>query len=166
MSLQLEATEDTPLVDLNENGTIHIEGRSLPENVSLFYTPLIEWAKNYIKEPAEETHIHIFLTYYNSSSFKCISEFLFKLKEAQPRTRFHIEWVYEEDDLSIYETGKELEEQLEISFQIIEEPIRVKKNRKLTVKNLKSGRVLNITAKYWNLIVRNGHSKDFEIMDG
>lgn len=166
MSLQLEATEDTPYVDLNENGIIRIEGRSLPENVSLFYTPLIEWANNYVKEPAEETHIRIFLTYYNSSSFKCISEFLFKLREAQPNTRFKVEWIYEEDDLSIYETGKELEEQLEISFQIIEEPIKVKKNRKLTVKNLKSGRVLKITARYWNLIVRNGHSKDFEIMDG
>ena len=165
MGLLIEAQEDTPFVELDDTGKIHIEGRSLPENVSLFYKPVLNWLKNYLINPAPVTHVYIFLTYYNSSSFKCINDILYNLNMIIDKSDIHVDWVFEEDDQSIYETGKELQAQLDIQFNVVEQPVTLKKNERLKIKNLVTGKVLKITRQYWNLIVRNGHQKDFQVLD-
>ena len=165
MGLTIEAQEDTPFVELDEGGKIHIEGRSLPENVSAFYKPVIDWVKNYINDPAGKTYIYIFLTYYNSSSFKCINDILYGLNEIRGKSEIRVDWVYEEDDNSIYETGTELQTQLDIPFNIIEAPVLEKKSKLRTVKNLITGNIIKVSNKYWNMIVRTGHQKDFQLMD-
>jgi len=165
MGLKIEAQEDTPFVELDESGKIHIEGRSLPENVSLFYKPIIEWIQQYIKDPAEFTSIYIFFVYYNSSSFKCINDILYCLNEIYEDNNMQVDWVYEEDDQSILDTGKELQSELSIPFNLIEESVLEKKNRLRTIKNLVTGKVIQVSNQYWDMIVRTGHQKDFQIMD-
>ena len=165
MGLTIEAQEDTPFVGLDEGGKIHIEGRSLPENVSTFYKPVIEWVKNYINNPAGSTYIYIFLTYYNSSSFKCINDILYGLNEIRDQSEIRVDWVYEEDDNSIYETGTELQSQLDIPFNIIEAPVLEKKSKLVKVKNLITGNIIKVSSKYWEMIARTGHQKDFQLMD-
>jgi hypothetical protein len=165
MDYKIEATDDTPLVELEDNGTINIEGRSLPENVSLFYKPIFEWITEYIKKPAEFTKVRIYLNYYNSSSFKCISDILYQLGKINTGENIKVEWVYEEDDLSIYETGLELKNELNIPFELIKQPVVKQKKEKVTIKNKKTGKVYQVTKEYWNLIIRNGHEKDFDIIE-
>jgi hypothetical protein len=164
MALKIEATEDTPYVELDEQGSIHIEGRSLPENVSLFYKPIFEWVKEYVKSPAGFTSVTIFLNYYNSSSFKCISDVLYQIATIQKDDNIKVKWIYEEDDQSIYETGVELKEELKIPFELIQKPVVKEKKEKIVVKNKKTQKTYQITREYWNLIVRNGHEKDFELI--
>ena len=165
MGLKIDATEDTPLVELDENGNINIEGRSLPENVSLFYKPIFNWIADYVKEPADYTTIRIFLNYYNSSSFKCISDILYKLNEICNDGNMKVEWVYEEDDQSIYETGLELKNELTIPFELIKKDVVKEKKQKIKVRNRKTGKTYQITREYWNLIIRNGHKNDFDIIE-
>lgn len=164
MGLIIEATEDTPLVKLDETGYILIEGRSLPENVALFYKPIFKWIEEYVKTPADNTSVKIFLTYYNSSSFKCINDILYKLREIHPGHSINIDWLYEEDDQSIYETGLEFKKELGIPLKIIEQPVIEEKKEKLKIKSKKTGKSFEVTREYWNLIVRNGHEKDFDII--
>lgn len=164
MGLKIEAQMDTPFVELDEGGKIHIEGRSLPENVSLFYNPIIEWVQKYVNDPAEFTYIYIFLTYYNSSSFKCINDILYSLDRIND-DNIQVDWVYEEDDQSILDTGRELQSQLSIPFNLIEEPVIEKKNKLRPLKNLITGKIIQVSNQYWNMIVRTGHKEDFQVLD-
>ena len=165
MGLTIEATEDTPFINLDENGRILFEGRSLPENVTLFYKPVFEWIDDYVNNPANNTYVRIFLNYYNSSSFKCISDILYKLKKIYTKENLKVEWVYEEDDQSIFETGEELKSELNIPFDLISKPVIKEKKQKMSVTNKKTGKTYQITKEYWNLIVKNGHEKDFDIIE-
>ncbi|MFO8236249.1 MAG: DUF1987 domain-containing protein [Bacteroidales bacterium] len=164
MGLIIEATDDTPLVKLDETGRILIEGRSLPENVALFYKPILKWIEEYVKIPAQKTNVKIFFTYYNSSSFKCINDILYKLIEIYPKHPMKIEWLYEEDDQSIYETGLEFQKELGVPFDIVEKPVIEEKKEKLTIRSRKNNKTYEVTREYWNLIVRNGRDKDFDIL--
>lgn len=123
MSVKIKARRDTPYVLLDENGIIQIEGRSLPEHVYFFYGPVFQWLDRYITQPADTTEIKIFLTYYNSSSFKCIADLLMYFKRIYNGHNVKITWMYEEDDLSILETGKQLEELTEIPFHFEKQPV-------------------------------------------
>ncbi len=165
MDLKIEASDDTPLIDMNENGTIEISGRSLPENVSLFYKPVFQWVADYTKNPAPFTHVKIFLVYYNSSSFKCINDILYQLASVYNGENLKVEWWYEEDDQDIYDTGVELNQELNIPFEIVKKPVIKKKKEKITVKNKKTGKTYQITKEYWDLIIKNGHEKDFDIIE-
>ena len=165
MALKIEATDDTPYVELDESGSVTIVGRSLPENVSLFYKPIFQWIQEYVKDPAPFTHVKIFLNYYNSSSFKCINDILYHLSTVIAGKNIKVEWVYEEDDQAIYETGLELKDELKIPFEIVKMPVVKKKKEKMRVKNKKTGKTYQITTEYWELIIRNGHEKDFEIIE-
>ena len=43
-TLNIAATDDTPLVNFNEtDSSLKISGRSMPEDAISFYTPIIQW---------------------------------------------------------------------------------------------------------------------------
>ena len=66
-NLIIEPTSSTPAIQFREDGRLLIEGRSLPENVMKFYTPLIEWAS---KLTTQVVKLDINLEYLNSASSK------------------------------------------------------------------------------------------------
>ncbi|SRR6056297_619153 len=165
MALIFEAEEDTPYVKLSEEGEIHIEGRSMPENVTVFYDPVLEWVKEYAKNPAPATRVTIFFVYTNSCSFKCINTLLNELKAIQNKSKVTVDWYFEEDDTSMKETGEDMQKLVDLPFSIYAKPVKKKTGERIKVRNTITGKISRITQKYWDLIVRNGHKKDFEIMD-
>lgn len=165
MALIFKAEEDTPYVKLSEEGQIFIEGRSMPENVALFYDPIIEWIKEYAKNPAPTTKVFVFLFYTNSCSFKCINTLLNELKRAENKTNIEVEWCYEEDDQAIKESGEDMQKLVDLPFTFHLKPVWKNTGSRLKVKNTVTGKISRITSKYWELIVRNGHKKDFEILE-
>jgi hypothetical protein len=71
--LILEKSYGTPKVKLlSKQGALKIEGRSIPENPSVFFEPIMDWLNEYFKNPAEQTVFDFKLDYINSGSSKSI----------------------------------------------------------------------------------------------
>ena len=96
-----------PDVNLDaEKGLIEISGRSLPEQTTAFYTPIIEWVDNYVQSPAKETTINYHLNYYNSSSKKYLLDILEKFTPLYKNgKKITFNWHYEEDDDEAEDAG-------------------------------------------------------------
>jgi len=108
-NLIVESTINTPTIKFGTDGRLLMEGRSLPENVSKFYTPLIEWAALLT---AEVVKMDINLEYINSASAKKILELLKVLDANNNIKEFIVIWHYEKDDEDVLENGQIFEELL------------------------------------------------------
>lgn len=120
-SLYIEATEFTPRISFNpHNQPFEIAGVSRPENASEFYEPIVKWLDNYSNNPLKETTINFIFDYFNTSSLKYFLIILSKFKEiAEKGNNVTINWYYNEEDDSMYEAGKNLEELSELQFNFI-----------------------------------------------
>lgn len=165
MSLTIEESFDTPYIHL-ENGLIKIEGRLMPENILIFFKPVDKWIDKYVKKPAKITKIDFHLSYLNSCSSKHISDMLQKLN-----TKFlegfdmKVSWTYEDNDDSSLETGKDLESLVDIPFEYNKTESQIKERKRLKVKNKLTGKTGEISLRYWETIKRNGHERDFELLE-
>ncbi|MBN1792019.1 MAG: DUF1987 domain-containing protein [Bacteroidales bacterium] len=108
-NLDLEPTNSTPLVKFITDGRLLIEGRSLPENVTKFYAPLIDWV-SLLK--VEVVRLDINLEYLNSASSKKLLEMLKVLDANNSIQELIINWHYEADDEDALESGQIFEELL------------------------------------------------------
>ncbi len=119
----LEAHSDTPLVELDkEKGIFRFEGRSLPEDVIKFYTPIQNWFAEYCANPNKETAIHFNLEYFNSSTARIIVKMLIGLEEVRQKgdSAVSITWHYRTNDEVMLERGMELKSVLDIPFEMVE----------------------------------------------
>lgn len=121
-NLVIEATEFTPLIHFNpESLEFIIEGVSRPEDVSEFYTPIINWLielKTNADLPGDRKIQMIFKLYYcNSASMKMITQILEILKEAEKAGfEVHVGWHYEDGDEQMHEDGEDLSDAVNIPF--------------------------------------------------
>lgn len=97
------------MVKFITNGRLLLEGRSLPENVGKFYSPLIEWAGMLRTEVVK---MDINLEYLNSASSKKLLELLKTLDANNNIKDLIINWHYESDDEDALESGQIFEELL------------------------------------------------------
>jgi hypothetical protein len=120
-ALNIQGTDDSPKVILDaENKKMEISGRSLPEDVSTFYKPIIEWVNDYSKHPNPLTVLAFKLDYFNTASSKNILNILLKLKDIQEAGNdVLVEWHYQEDDDDMLETGVEYARVVKIPFKNI-----------------------------------------------
>ncbi len=80
--INITATEDTPKVILDHiNKIFEISGRSLPEDVVVFYQPVMQWLEDLEKSPIENMELSIKLEYFNTASSKLILDILLKLED-------------------------------------------------------------------------------------
>jgi hypothetical protein len=63
------------------------------------------------------------------------------------------------------ETGEDMQKLVDLPFTFHAKPVKKKTGERIKVRNTITGKISRITQKYWDLIVRNGHKKDFEIME-
>jgi len=113
--INLEGTEDTPKIILDKgNGIFEISGRSLPEDSTEFYSPVIEWIEAYKSDPNPSTSWVFKLEYFNTASSKLILDVLSKLEEV-PNSTVH--WYFHEDDEDMEEAGEEFSELVELPFE-------------------------------------------------
>jgi len=108
-NLIIEPISNTPGIQFREDGRLLIEGRSLPENVMKFYTPLIEWAA---KLTTQVVKLDVNLEYLNSASSKKLLELLKVFDANSHITTLIINWHYEADDEDCLESGQIFEELL------------------------------------------------------
>jgi len=165
MSLTIEQSFDTPHIHL-EKGLIKIEGRLMPENILIFFKPVDKWIDKYLKKPVDITKIDLHLSYLNSCSSKHICDMLKKFNEKfLEGFEMKVFWTYEDNDDSALETGKDLESLVEIPFEYIKTESQIKERKRLKVKNKLTGKTGEISHRYWETIKRNGHERDFELLE-
>ena len=112
--LRIEHTKDTPTVVLNpETNIFSIEGKSHPENIRAFFTPIFTWLDNYLEEikakKNQKIEFNLKYSYVNSSSYKHLTILLQKMEHyIQNGIEVEFIWHFEEEDDDMRESGKEL----------------------------------------------------------
>lgn len=121
-TIKITATEDTPNVILDPvNNIFEISGRSLPEDVVVFYEPVIKWFDGFKKEPINDLALSIKLEYFNTASSKMILDILLKLEEIyQDGTQLKVVWYYLSTDSDMKEAGEEYSEIVGLPFEILQ----------------------------------------------
>ncbi len=120
--LELQKDPGTPYVLFDpDTGKLKVEGRSIPENPGIFYDQLIDWLKEYFKNPKQLTVLEFNLEYVNSGSSKLILTILRLLQDESAKGHdIIINWFYEEDDESILTLGEHYKGSLNLPFNLIE----------------------------------------------
>lgn len=120
--VKIQGTEDTPAVVLDKNqGIFEISGRSLPEDVSMFYEPILNWIDQYAESPNATTHFNFKLEYFNTASSKVILDILLKFEDIhEGGNKVVIKWHYNEDDEDMLEAGEEYADIVEVPFEYVQ----------------------------------------------
>jgi hypothetical protein len=118
-TIKIQGTEDTPKIMLDaENDLLEISGRSLPEDVSSFYEPVLNWLNEYAENPSKKTVFNFKLTYFNTASSKLLLDILMKLEEMHEKGHdVLIRWHYPEDDEDMAEAGEEYADIVDVPFE-------------------------------------------------
>lgn len=119
--IRVEATDETPKVTLDAGaGIFEFAGKSLPEDVTQFYNPILDWLEGYGLSPNPKSEFVFKMDYFNTASSKLILDILMKLEEiAQEGNDIVIKWYYREDDEDMEEAGEEYSEIVEVPFEKI-----------------------------------------------
>ena len=115
--LDLEGTEDTPRIILDKKkGIMEISGRSLPEDSTDFYRPVLDWIEAYVNDPNPATVFTFKLEYFNTASSKLILDVLYALEDLNG---IKVRWYFHEEDEDMEEAGQEFSELVEIPFEFV-----------------------------------------------
>lgn len=119
--IKIVGTDDTPSVTLDvANDIFEISGRSLPEDVAVFYEPILDWIDRYSEEATGKTIFNFKLVYFNTASSKMILDILLKLEEMHEAGKdVLIRWHYPEDDEDMEEAGEEYSDIVDVPFEQI-----------------------------------------------
>src|SRR6056297_1755151 len=119
--IEHQPTAKTPYVMLDSSGVIKFRGRSIPEDVTIFYNKIVDWIKNYCNAPAPHTEVDIEMEYLNSGTSKYMLKILKILKEIDLKGySFTINWYFEEGDDDIMERGEYYGSILDMDIRLIE----------------------------------------------
>jgi len=104
--LIVEKTSKTPQIELRySSGEISLTGRSLPENATRIYEPVLNWVSNYVIQPQPVTNLRLNIEYFNTSSSLWISKIvktLTRINNPDYRLMVHIYIPLEEyDDMKL-----------------------------------------------------------------
>ncbi len=119
--INIQGTDDTPFVILDKaSGQFEISGRSLPEDVNMFYEPILEWIDQYAEDPNDHTEFGFKLEYFNTASSKVILDILLKFEEiVESGKEVVVKWHYHEDEEDMLEAGEEYADIVDIPFDYV-----------------------------------------------
>lgn len=120
--LFIAKTDDTPEVDFNpETKEMKMTGRSLPEDVTTFYQPVLDWLDELEETPSGPYKFIVNLEYFNTASSKLILDILMRLEDIHTGGSNEIEiiWNYDERDTDMEEAAEEYSELVEVPFRIV-----------------------------------------------
>ncbi len=119
--IQLTGTDDTPGIILDaENGIFEISGRSMPEDVEMFFDPILQWLENYAENANEKIEFIFKMKYFNTASSKLMLDVFMILETIhENNNNVLIKWYYPENDEDMEEAGEEYSDIVEIPFEHI-----------------------------------------------
>ena len=122
-AIQIAATDETPEVVLDAaNSKYEISGKSLPEDVTAFYDPILSWLEQYLGSSYASNPMHFVfkMDYFNTASSKMILDIMMKLEEInEESSTVKVLWYYPEDDEDMEEAGEEYADIVDVPFEQI-----------------------------------------------
>lgn len=117
--IKILGTEDTPGIVMDaQNEIFEISGRSLPEDVTSFYEPVLTWLNGYVEGPNPKTIVNFKLTYFNTASSKVLLDILMKFEEIHNAGKeVLIRWYSPDDDEDMQEAGEEYADIVDVPFE-------------------------------------------------
>jgi len=111
-----------PAVNFNaETGICEISGESYMEETFKFYSPLLEWIKNYLKEGNKPLIMNFKLTYFNTNSSRLILDMLEILKKAKDEGhKITVNWFYDPADPDMIDEVEDFEMESGIEINLVE----------------------------------------------
>jgi hypothetical protein len=121
-NLIIENGSDTPKIILNkDDGKLEFSGYSLSDNVTVFYTPILEWIDEYVSDPQIVTTLVIKFKYLNSASQRILMDIIMKFDQIKESgCLVDVVWCYPNDDDDMRTLGEDYSELSNIPFQFIE----------------------------------------------
>lgn len=115
--LRINATSTTPRISFSKNGTMEIQGKSIPDAESNFWNLVNEWFRLYLFTPATKTTFKLQIDYLNTSSSKEVLCLFYCLNELKERG-FDAEviWSFNANDFDMQEVGKDYEQLVKVPF--------------------------------------------------
>ena len=114
--LLIAATAKTPQIEWNdEQSTLTLSGRSIPENAVEFYRPVLDWTHGLDADTLMTVMVQ--LEYFNTSSSKCLLD-LFKRLETS--SEIQVKWHFDADDEDMLEAGEDYDHIVSLPFTFIE----------------------------------------------
>ena len=122
-NLIVEKTARTPHISFDSAKSIlNIQGRSIPENSLQFYGVLFKWADNFYQDSVEHQNLEVIfkLEYFNTSSSKCILDFLRKLENLKKMgVKVKVYWFYDVRDEDMQEVGQDFKDILDLEIELL-----------------------------------------------
>ncbi len=116
--LHIEKGRNTPSITFKTDGELRIEGNSICENSLAFYTPPLEWLREFEKTNPQKVTCHVNLEYFNSSSSLLLIKLFTLLNEIGKKTggNASIIWYYPEEDEDMIEAGHNFSRIVKLPF--------------------------------------------------
>jgi hypothetical protein len=124
-NLIIEAVPDSPffpIVNFNaETGICELAGESYMEETYKFYSPLIEWLKQYISEVNKPLVMNVKLSYFNTSSSRLILD-IFELisKYKSDGGKANVNWYYDKEDPDMKDEVEDFRVEADLEIKLIE----------------------------------------------
>jgi len=120
--LSIEGTPKTPTISFDLYvGVLTIKGRSIPENSTDFYRPLVDSLARYAHRPAGETFVNVYLVALDQGSRKAILD-VFKKLEAIHKggSAVTVLWHYDEGNKAMLEAGEDYQAIINVPFKMVQ----------------------------------------------
>ncbi len=120
--ISIAATDSTPALEFDmQQGKLSLTGKSIPQDPTLFYVPLMKQMDEYIANPVAETTVDINLQYFNTPSAKYLQDIFQKLETLTENNKsVYVNWHYESDDSDMLQAGKDYQGIVNLSFSFKE----------------------------------------------
>lgn len=128
-NLIIQRTDNSPQINFDsENGLLELEGECRPENVKIFFDPILDWIEKYKVElkpnrSQKTINANFRLDYFNSSSAKYILELINSINQIEIINLNIVvvfNWFVNAGDDDLIESGKELSLMSQVRINIIQ----------------------------------------------
>ncbi len=118
---RLAGTDESPEVILDKStNEFKFIGKSLPEDVKEFYTPILNWIEEYVVDPNDETVVEFNMEYFNSASSKQILDILERFAMVTEKgKKIAVKWHFMEDDEDMEDAGESYADIVQVPFELI-----------------------------------------------
>ncbi|MGO9410482.1 MAG: SiaC family regulatory phosphoprotein [Spirochaetia bacterium] len=118
--LTIAGSVSSPTVRLDASrGRMELSGESYPQNAFDFFTPINDWARQFLRERPDPLTLEIRLSYLNTSSTKCVIDLLDLLENAYKIGRaVGVTWYCDKENDRAREAAEEFREDVTLPFEI------------------------------------------------
>lgn len=122
---QIQGDRKTPNIQVDPvKKTITLKGISSSENAFAFYKDVIQYIDHCIASHNPIIHAEINLTYFNTSSAKCLLDILERLtRQDRDGNKVKVTWYYEEDDEEMLDSIRNYSKLLEYDIKAVPEKV-------------------------------------------